>query len=224
MRAKIGCIATLLFAGVAGAQPAPAAGPDGQPPAPPPAPPLAPPGALPPPAAYPPPAYAPPGPYYGRPLSLQLSPEDAELLARGEISDLQTVGGGLLSIFVGFGVGQAVEGRWLDRGWVFTIGETVSVIAVIDGAIQAFNCDPSVSNCNANGGLLFWGGFAALAGLRIWEIGDAFVAPSTRNAHVRDLRMRLGMPPQPGYALAPYIAPLRGRGGDATVVGLQVNF
>ena len=67
-----------------------------------------------------PPSYAYAGP---PPLSLQLTDDDVKLLNRGEISDDRWLGGGVASVLVGFGVGQAIEGRWGETGWIFTLGE-----------------------------------------------------------------------------------------------------
>src|SRR5207249_9637983 len=65
--------------------------------------------------------------------AIPLSPADQELLADGEISDGAHVGGGLLAIFFGFGVGQAVQGRFGETGWIFLLGEGASFTALLVG-------------------------------------------------------------------------------------------
>src|SRR5262245_55241343 len=62
-----------------------------------------------------------------------LTPGEAALLRDGEISDGQHIGGGVLAIFPGFGIGQAVQGRWLEKGWMFTLGEAVFGVAFTIG-------------------------------------------------------------------------------------------
>src|SRR4051794_8061508 len=52
------------------------------------------------------------------PKTLMISSDDQEILERGEISDLEYIGGGAGSLFFGFGFGQAVQGRWDDTGWI----------------------------------------------------------------------------------------------------------
>jgi hypothetical protein len=235
MRTKIACLGALLATSVASAQPGPPSGPDGQPP-PPPAPGTPPPqpGYGPPPSqpGYGPPAGYAPGAYgYRQPppgsLVLQLSPDDQELLTRGEISDGQWLVGGLASVVLGFGIGQAVEGRWLDRGWIFTVGEGASIVAIVAGAVEGVDCSNSVNGGRCNNGIgLVVGGVLAFTGLRVWEIVDAFAVPPSQNAHIREMRVRLGLPPQQvGYTLAPFIAPVRGLGANnTTVAGLQLRF
>ena len=50
------------------------------------------------------------------PPALELEPEERELLLRGEIGPGAHIGGVALAWFVGLGTGQAVQGRYLDRG------------------------------------------------------------------------------------------------------------
>jgi hypothetical protein len=162
----------------------------------------------------------------GRPVQLQLSAEDAEILERGEISDGAYVGGGVLAIFGGFGLGQAVQGRWSDTGWIFTLGETAGFTALLIGAVDTFRDCPidggqSMTCDRSQGPWLFWGGLIALGGLRIWELYDAWAVPPEHNRRLRELRIRLGMPPPPTYSLKPYLGPTGGSGG---VAGLTLRF
>ena len=47
------------------------------------------------------------------------------------ISPYRFVAGGMLSILPGFGVGHAVQGRWLrDYGWIFTAGQVASLMGI----------------------------------------------------------------------------------------------
>src|SRR5690349_5932967 len=62
-----------------------------------------------------------PAPYAYQPQ--QLTAEEYELLAEGEISEGAHYGGAALSFFFGLGAGQAVQGRWGETGWIFTLGE-----------------------------------------------------------------------------------------------------
>lgn len=65
-----------------------------------------------------------------------LSPEDQDVLARGEISTGRYILGGVLSIWPGLGIGQAVQLRYRDRGWIFTVGELGSATVAIVGLAQ----------------------------------------------------------------------------------------
>jgi hypothetical protein len=55
----------------------------------------------------------------------ELSEEEREILERGEYSTGEWVGGGIVGYLAGFGIGQALQGRRSDIGWVFTLGEAV---------------------------------------------------------------------------------------------------
>jgi hypothetical protein len=161
---------------------------------------------------------------------VQLSPDDQALLAQGEISDARWLTGGFLAVFVSFGVGQAVQGRWSERGWIFTVGETASVAAVIagvvDGVVGSNSGPPDVANGRANETAinLISIGVLGFAVFYLSGVIDAFAAPPIHNAHVRRLRSRLGLPQQVGYRLAPFVAPAHSLRGDATVAGFQLRF
>jgi hypothetical protein len=220
------------------AQPAPSAQPPPSPyppsqPYPPPQPYPAPPypgQPYPPPPPYPGPPYPPPAgvvpPYQYAPV--QLSTDEQDLLNRGEITDGRHVGGILVSLFFGLGIGQAVQGRYGDTGWIFTVGEAGSTVAVVVGLAKTLDSclDTLESRCgdNSTGQVLLIGGLIGLVVFRVWEVADAIGGPPRHNARVRELRMRLGMPPT-GFArrMQPYLAPPLSRDGGATA-GLTLRF
>jgi hypothetical protein len=229
MRSALVLAALVAIPAAAHAQPGPDSQPDPQQPQPQPPPP---PGSGPyAPGPYAPGPYAPPGgpgaPGYGPPpaYAYQPTPEEQQLLADGYIDPMRTAIGGVASIFVGFGIGQGVEGRWHDTGWIFTLGETASLAAIIGGAIGVANCGVTISTCqggdNASGGFLV-GGLVALVGFRIWEMVDAFVGPGIHNDHVHEVRRRLGYR---DYAkqLVPYINRPQSSDGGMTA-GLSLRF
>jgi hypothetical protein len=187
------------------------------------------------PGGYPPPQpYAPaPGPYapqpyappaYGyQPPRVQITAEEAEILQRGPISDGAHIGGGLVALFFGFGVGQAVQGRWGDTGWIFTAGEVGSGALMIYGMTQLFaNCfEYDVEgNCDSNRGMTpLIVGALALTGFRIWEVVDAFAGPASYNRRYKDIQFRVnGYAPQWGL----YLSPSMDR--RASVAGLSLSF
>lgn len=147
-----------------------------------------------------------------------LSPEDRELLAEGEISGGQYAGGIVMSVAVGFGTGQAIQGRWSDMGYVFTLGEVGSLAALISGLRNGGfgNC---LDEChhNRSGEQLAVGGLIAFMVLRYWEIGDASIAPAIHNHRYHKLLERTGYQP---LALEPYVAP----NSDGAVAGFAVSF
>src|SRR5215211_7901978 len=64
-----------------------------------------------------------PQPYYAQPPPVQLTDDEQELLDKGYITPGKYVGGGITATALGWGIGHAIQGRWLDRGWIFTLGE-----------------------------------------------------------------------------------------------------
>ncbi len=178
----------------------------------------------PPPQPYPQPVQTVPAPYQYQPQPIQLTSDEQALLEQGEISDSAHLGGGVASFLVGFGVGQIVQGRWSETGWIFTLGETASIVAVFVGAAKAFdNCFDRDTSCHNNDGETYLiAGVAGLLVFRAWEIVDAFTGPSKHNRRVRELKMRLGIP-QPMYSkqLTPYLNKTRDGGGTA---GLTFRF
>lgn len=154
---------------------------------------------------------------------LQLSAEDQELILDGEIGPVAHIGGGLFATFVGFGTGQAVQGRWLERGWIFTVGETAGLGVMFYGLGKAASScvNDDGSSCGSSGTGLIVGGAIAVTGLHIWEMVDAFVAPIGHNRRVRAAKLRAS-----GHAgiasVTPYVVPPPT--GDGAVGGLSLTF
>lgn len=176
----------------------------------------------------PPPVYAPPPPppplptYGGYPQQpVGLTADEQRILARGEIGPGEHFGGALLGFFVGFGSGQAVQGRWSDTGWIFTVGEAASIAAILIGVGDVFqDCIDYECSDNENGGLIAVG-VIGIVGFRVWEIVDSIAGPASHNRRLREIQMRMGYP-QPGYySVAPFVAPTHNGGG---VAGLTFRF
>jgi len=206
MRATTIFILTLLFSTVALAQPG-AVEPGEE-------------GGAPPPAA---PVYAgppPQQPYYTQPVQLELTEEQQDLLARGEIPKGKWIAGGIVAYVVGFGIGHAVQDRYSDRGWIFTVGEVGSLASIVYG-FSVLTRDVESGRWERGGGYIV-GGIIGMAAFRVWEVVDAWVAPPLHNKKVRGLRHALGLGPQlslEGLYLAP--PQVQGSGG---VAGLSMSF
>lgn len=153
---------------------------------------------------------------------LRLSAEDQELIVDAEIGPVAHIGGGLVATFVGFGVGHAVQGRWSERGWIFTVGETAGLGLMVYGlGKSASSCvDAEGGECGTSGLGFIAGGAIALTGLHLWETIDAFVAPIGHNRRVRAAKLRAGM--RSGYAVTPYVVPPTR--GDGAIGGLSLRF
>ena len=175
------------------------------------------------PYAPPPPAGV-PQPYAYQPRQqVVLTDEERHLLEVGEISDGKHIGGGIAAFAIGFGVGQAVQGRWSDTGYIFTLGEGASMVALFYGLGRALSCVDSDTTCNNDGGAWMLGGLLVYTVLHVWEIGDAFVVPPRHNQRVRELRQRLGYPPAGVYyGFKPFLTPPKN--GDGAVAGVELRF
>ncbi|MEJ7600799.1 MAG: hypothetical protein WKG01_23035 [Kofleriaceae bacterium] len=190
------------------------------------------------PQPYPPPAqpypaqpapyaqpYQPPGPGHGVPPPygyppVQLSPEDHALLADGEISEGAHIGGAAMNILFGFGLGQAIQGRFDDTGWIFALGGGASVAAMIFGAVRlAEDCSFSNDCDDSKGAGLMLVGLVGFTVFHTWGLVDSITGPIRHNRRVRDLRIRLGM--RPMYSVMPFVRETRDGGG---VAGLSLRF
>ena len=150
--------------------------------------------------------------------AVQLTPEEHEILQRGEISIGKRIGGGIVGTAVGYGIGHAVQGRWSETGWIFTLGEgtalTVFMVAFSSCIAADFEGRAHEDRCAAS----LIGSGVALLGFRIWEIVDVWTGPSKHNRKVRELKQRTGQQP---FRYGFYAAPT---GTSSGVAGLTLQF
>jgi hypothetical protein len=151
-----------------------------------------------------------------------LSAEDRQILEDGEVSGGQWGGGVVASVAFGFGIGQAVQGRWHDTGWIFTLGESLSIVAIIAELpatfSDCFDCGTSHQRDQDRAADIMIGSLIVFAGLHIWEIGDAAIGPSEQNARYHAFRARH---PEM-YSVEPFAA--RASSGTGGVAGLTLRF
>lgn len=121
----------------------------------------------------------------------QIALADAFLIQQPQMTQGQYLAGGLTSLFVGWGVGHAIQGRYAERGWIFTLGEAASfgmffggygwaaanIISHTERSSRSnFDTRNSIPNMGGPASLMVAGGIAFTA-IRIWEVIDAFAAP-----------------------------------------------
>jgi len=154
------------------------------------------------------------------PVAQVPSPEEREILATGEIGPGAYGGGIAASLFLGFGTGQAIQGRWTDTGWIFTLGEIGSFSALLYGINRGGfgECFEEPCHRNRAAAELAIGGLLAFMVLHTWEIGDAIIVPSLHNDRYHQIVGRYGYA-RP-LALKPYVAPH----GEGAIAGLAVSF
>ena len=172
-----------------------------------------PPGQPPPGQPYPPPG---PGQWHPPPQSGYhlLTPEERELLARGEIGPGAHIVGGLVGTMFGFGTGQAVQGRFGDTGWIFLVGEAGSIVLLAAALASCGNdCDDQAAWIAA--------GAIGLVGFRLWELIDVWAGPASHNRRVQHARARA----YGGYHYGAFVAPTLSDGGvSGGVAGLTLRF
>lgn len=143
-----------------------------------------------------------------------LTPAEQELLERGEIEQGEIVAGGLVGTFFGLGLGHAIQGRYLDRGWIFTVGEVASFTVAVAGAASCIDDGP---DCSGMG--VFVAGFVSLLGFRVWELIDIWAAPGQHNRRVRAIRQRQTGVPAPAWSLT-----LQTAQDDGRLFGVALRF
>ena len=85
---------------------------------------------------------------------------------------------------LGFGIGHAIQGRWLERGWVFTAGPSLFIVAGIVGSgVLSPSKSPSSRRSGSSGGLADFASFLSLllGGafpiFHIWGVVDTWWLP-----------------------------------------------
>jgi hypothetical protein len=130
-----------------------------------------------------------------------LTPEEREIINNGRVSDVQYVAGGIIGTVVGFGVGHAIEGRYMPLGLVFTVGEVASYALIIAGLVNCVddaanysfysNNNSSTTTCNHTAALTI--GLVGFIGLRLWEIVDVWAAPPSINRRYDNLKEHVNL-------------------------------
>lgn len=102
--------------------------------------------------------------------------ESSESSTKVPVPTGKYITGGILASTVGFGIGHAVQGRYEDKGWIFTATEAASVVALSAGLASCKDEYDSYgkkeTKCSNNGLVIL--GFGALIGFHVWELVDAW--------------------------------------------------
>ena len=121
---------------------------------------------------------------------IELSPQDMEVLDNGELSTGRYLVGGILGTYpIGLGVGHAIQGRWVSKGWIFTAGElitgtllmTTSLDCLSETFLRSDQNEGDQVQCDA-APLITLSAYGYLA-LRVWEIVDLW-----RGGHLQQRR------------------------------------
>lgn len=149
----------------------------------------------------------------------RMTPSERTLVHQGLVSDEARAGGAALALAVGFGSGQAAQGRWQGAGVVFFAGELVSVSLLAGGLA----CGAGAGDLDGAAGcaVLAWFGLVPLAAFRIAGFVEALVGATNHNRRVRETRSKYGLATGSGRVwIAPALAPV---GRHGVVVGARVR-
>lgn len=131
-----------------------------------------------------------------------LTADEKKALEIGPISSGKYVGGAIAGTLVGFGLGNAIQGRYDWRGTTFTVGElaslgviTVAAIncmvkitgeatsAVFGGDVDDNACQSEMIAINISTIVFF--------GLKVWEIADNWAVPPMINSDYRRAKAKM---------------------------------
>ena len=102
------------------------------------------------------------------------------------ITNTRYIVGGIASIFPGLGIGHAVQGRWMERGWMFTAGGLITSTGYLVSAFWLVSSTtleleagmkPALKTNKGAGGLAL-AFLLAYIGFKIWEAADVWMLPS----------------------------------------------
>ena len=91
------------------------------------------------------------------------------------ISQVSYIGGNVASILLGFGIGQAIQGRWKERGWIHTAFQA-GVIAGFGFGGKFFLSESTTPGEYA---FYFVSGVLLFMGSRVWETVDTWILPDS---------------------------------------------
>ena len=93
------------------------------------------------------------------------------------ISNAKYLGGVITAAIPGFGVGHAIQGRYMEKGWIFTALDLLTVGGYFTSAFLTVGDAAEGKSIKKARGMTI--AFAlAMTGVRIWEVVDAFMLPS----------------------------------------------
>lgn len=128
-----------------------------------------------------------------------------------DVTEIQRIMGPPVAATLGFGLGHVVEGRWHEKGWIFSAGETASIALWMGAYMVDMSCD---NHCEVVGPMAVTG-ILATVGLRIWETVDSVNGARKKHARYLDRQAHA----QLGFT----VAPPKG-GGSGAVAGLSLRF
>ena len=115
--------------------------------------------------------------------------EEERLMIKSRAPTKETyIIGGIIGTYPGFGFGHAIQGRWLDRGWIYTTGEVTSLIVASAGLVNCVDDGADDNDCNSSAITV---GLLGYVGFKIAEIYDVWVGGARYRERYDRLRGRI---------------------------------
>jgi hypothetical protein len=167
--------------------------------------------------------------YEAEKKAITLTEQDKRILEIGEISDTRYIVGGILGTYpLGLGIGHAIQGRWSDKGWIFTAGELGAATVFMIGALGCVSDELNnglngKDDCRGLNEAMVVTGLVGYIGFRIWEIVDVWSVPPAHNRKVRELQNYIQQKPAKEVKTSLHLVPiLNSQMGQG--VGLRLIF
>lgn len=129
-------------------------------------------------------------------LSL-LTSEEVKILNIGPLENPRYITGGVLGTSIGFGLGHIVQGRWQEKGWIFTLGESASLITALGAGTLCITRNISSNVFTGEDddySLACWITNLALAsfvGFKIWEGVDLWHGGYLQRENYKNLKIKM---------------------------------
>ena len=90
------------------------------------------------------------------------------------ISNGAYIGGGVASIFLGFGIGTAIQGRYK---WIHSVTQGLCVAGLVTTAVVTIDDAVSSGKLNSTTLYMYLGFGLLIGGFRVWEVIDTWMLP-----------------------------------------------
>lgn len=98
--------------------------------------------------------------------------ETSETSSKVPVPTGKYITGGILGSTVGFGIGHGIQGRYQERGWIFTATQAAGLAMFLVGCSSREENDDGDKVCKNSG--LAAAGLGVAIGFHVWEIVDVW--------------------------------------------------
>lgn len=137
-------------------------------------------------------------------LHASADPETQTNLDRVPVSKGKYITGGILGSAIGFGIGHGIQGRYAEKGWIFTASEAAGLTVMIVGASQCASDNNKDTNndltCTSSQKTMMSLGLVTMIGFHIWEIVDVWTG--ARPVEEKTTAFLIPNPEAPGIGIS----------------------